>query len=54
MSFSFLVTSRAMPPPPHTMMLALSGLISALTVVCLALLHVQEKPCVTVTVIHDR
>ena len=31
MSFSLRVTSRAMPPPPHTKMLALSGSMLAIT-----------------------
>ena len=39
MSFNFLVTSKAMPPPPHTRMLALSGLISALIDMFLLLLQ---------------
>lgn len=44
MSFSFLVTSSAMPPPPHTRMLALSGLSSAFTTACLLLLHIKSTP----------
>jgi len=45
MSLSFLVTSKAIPPPPHTRMLALSGLISALIVVFLLLLQHDGGCC---------
>lgn len=46
MSFSFLVTSKAMPPPPHTRMLALSGLISAFVDMFLLLLQHKCERCV--------